>query len=92
MFKQHSPAFTYWLTVYSGPCLVPIFLLLCYHLLVRSELEAALGEQGSFVSVRITMALVLTFAMMIVSAQLGAYWHACTGRPVLPDRDSRTGT
>ena len=85
MSLSKSRSFKFWMTVYSFPAMVPLLLNVAFMYLVESDLQAALGTQGAILGSSISMALMLTFAALMLLAILAARWHAWTGSPELPE-------
>src|SRR5436190_934000 len=91
MFLSRHASFRFWITVYAFPALLPLIMSIVSTLLLRTQLIAALGTQGAILASRISGALLVTLAILIVLANAMALWHQTTCKPALPRIPNRDG-
>jgi hypothetical protein len=84
MYLSKNPTFRFWVTVYSVPAVLPLILYLGFDMLVSKDLANGLGTSGPVIVDDIRHALFASFGILMVFANLAAFWHASTGKPGIP--------
>lgn len=84
MYLRKDPTFRFWVTVYAFPAMIPLLLNVAFGFLVQPAITDAFGAKGSIICSRISIGLSGSFIVLVILANIMAFWHQSRKLPAIP--------